>query len=167
MKSLSEQPLFSVIMPNYNKGKYIKEAIESVLAQTYPNWELVIVDDASTDNSLEVINTFLNNENIKLIKNADNKGVGYTAKLAVEHSSGEIIGTLDSDDVLVEDALMVMVNEHKAYPEYGLIYSNHYNCDKDLKILAKGDLPDPLPDNDVSSGYFSRKTMSLNGISYI
>lgn len=56
MKLMREQSLFSVIMPNHNKSKYIKEIIESVLVQTYPNWELVIVDDASADNSLDVIN---------------------------------------------------------------------------------------------------------------
>ena len=144
---MSQEPLFSIIMPNYNKARFIKESIESVLVQTYRHWELVIVDDASTDDSVEVINTFLPNNKIKLIQIKTNKGVGYAARTAVEQSSGEIIGTLDSDDILVEDALMIMVNEYQTHPEYGLIYSNHYKTDNNLKVLGKVNLLDPLPDN--------------------
>ena len=134
-------------MPNFNNRTYIKEAIESVLAQKYNNWELVIVDDASTDNSLEVIEPFLTNLKIKLIKNVMNKGVAHAAKLAVENSSGEIIGTLDSDDVLYEDALMVMTKEYMANPDYGLIYSNHYIVDKNSAIRGKSKWLDPWPDD--------------------
>jgi len=144
---MQERPLFSIIMPNYNNAKYIKEAIDSVIAQTYTNWELVIVDDASTDNSLSIIKTYLNNERINLVPNSINKGVAYAAKLAVDNSSGEIVGTLDSDDVLDKNAIMTMVNEHLAYPEYGLIFSNYYKCDKDLEITGKINLLDPLPDD--------------------
>lgn len=144
---MQEHPLFSIIMPNFLNGIYIKEAIESVLAQKYNNWELVIVDDASTDNSLEVIKPFLTNLKVKLIKNATNKGVAHVVKQAVENSSGEIIGTLDSDDVLYEDALMVMVNEYMANPDYGLIFSNHYIVDKKSAIRGKGKWPGSWPDD--------------------
>lgn len=139
----AKEPLFSIIMPNYNKARYIKTAIDSVLAQTYKNWELIIVDDASTDNSVDVIEPFLSDKRIKLIRNRDNKGVGYVARTAVEHSSGEIVGTLDSDDALHKDALKVMVEEHLKYPEYGLIYSNYYICDKNLNITGNLKLSDP------------------------
>ncbi len=139
--------LFSIIMPNYNNGKYIKEAINSVLAQTYCNWELIIVDDASTDNSLSIIKPFLCNKAIKLISNKVNQGVAHAAKVAVDNSLGEIIGTLDSDDVLDKEALAIMINEHDSYPEYGLIYSNYYKCDDNLKIHSTVNLLDPLPDN--------------------
>ncbi|MBW2978211.1 glycosyltransferase [Candidatus Woesearchaeota archaeon] len=129
--------LFSVIMPNYNNAEYIKEAIESVLGQSYKNWELIIVDDASTDSSLKVIKSFLKNKKIKLIRNKKNKGVAYSAKKAVENSSGEIIGTLDSDDVLHEDALRIMVKAHLDNPKYGLIYSSFYDYDERLKKIIK------------------------------
>jgi len=142
---MKDQPLFSVIMPNHNKGKYIREAIESVRAQNYPRWELIIVDDASTDNSLDVIETFSDDIRIKAIKNSTNRGVGYVSHQAVENSSGEIIGTLDSDDILHPDALTVMANEHMTNPDCGLIYSNLYICDGDLKISGELDLLDSLP----------------------
>ncbi len=142
---MKQDPLFSIIMPSYNNGNYIGDAIESALAQTYPNWELVIVDDASTDDSLDIIKHFLNNSNIKLITNDINQGVAYVAKQAVENSSGEIIGILDSDDVLHKDALMVMVSEYIQHPDYGLIYSNHYQCDKNLAIHGESPWSGELP----------------------
>ena len=71
--------LFSVLIANYNNAKYIKEAVESIERQAYHNWEIVIVDDASTDNSLEVINQFAqNNLKVKLYKHDINEGVGKT-----------------------------------------------------------------------------------------
>jgi glycosyltransferase involved in cell wall biosynthesis len=152
-------------MPNFNKGKYIKEAIESVLAQKYHNWELVIVDDSSTDNSLDVIKSFLDNKKIKLIKNVINKGVAYVASQAVESSSGEIIGTLDSDDLLHEDALMVMLNEHKANPDFGLIYSNHYICNNNFENCVSADWL-PRPDDkcfqELIFGRQDGKTISMH-----
>ncbi len=139
-------PLFTVIMPNYNNSKYIKSAIDSVLAQTYINWELVIVDDGSSDNSIKIISSYLKNRKIKLIKNKYNRGVAYTARVAVENSSGSIIGTLDSDDVLHENALKIMADEHLLNPDAGLIYSNHYICDENLNILKKLDLIEEIPE---------------------
>lgn len=163
---MKETPLFSIIMPNYNKGKYIKEAIESVLSQTYSNWELIIVDDASTDNSLDAINAYLNNNKIKLIKNNTNKGVAHVAKQAVESSCGEIIGTVDSDDILLEDALSVMVNEYKANPECGLIYSNHSICDKNSKITGQPIWVETWPDDmylqEVLLGRQDNATISMH-----
>ena len=143
----SKKPLFSVIMPNYNNAEFIKEAIESVLKQSYKNWELIIVDDGSTDNSLRIIKPFLKNKKIKLIKNKINKGVAFAAKTAVENSSGEIIGTLDSDDVLAEKAVEMMVNAHLDNPDWGLIFSNHYECDQNLNVIEKPILIEEIPPN--------------------
>jgi len=142
---MSEKPLFSVIMPNYNNSKYIKEAIGSVLKQTYKNWELVIVDDASTDDSIKAIEPYLKDKRINLIKNKINKGAAYTSRVAVDNSSGEIIGTLDSDDVLHKDALKIMVRAHLDNPDHGLIYSNQYHCDENLKIISKAKYAEEIP----------------------
>lgn len=161
---MQDKPLFTVIMPNYNNGKFIQEAIESVLSQTYTNWELVIVDDASTDNSVNVIGSFLHDGRIRLLRNDANRGVAFTAKRAVGAASGEIIGTLDSDDVLDKDALMVMVEEHINNPDYGLIYSNYYKCDKDLNVHGAVNLLDPLPEGislqEILLGYKFEETIS-------
>jgi glycosyltransferase involved in cell wall biosynthesis len=140
MKYSSNKPLFSVLMANYNKANYLKEAIESVIAQTYKNWELIIVDDASADNSLSVIEPYLKDKRIKLIALNRNLGsVGATKRLCLEKSQGDILGILDSDDALHKDALKVIVKAYKDNPDCGWIHSTYYECDSSLKPIKVKD----------------------------
>ena len=88
----------SIVMPVYNKEKYIKEAIESVLNQSYKDFELVIVDDASTDKSINIIKSF-KDERIKLIELKKNVGVAEAPNIAIRNSSSDIIMRLDADDI--------------------------------------------------------------------
>lgn len=120
-------PTFSVIIANYNNDRYIEAAINSVFNQSYGNWELVIVDDASTDDSLSIINPYLKDERVHLIKHEKHLGCGAAKRTAAIHSSGEILGELDADDLLDRMAIEIMVREHKSNPGIGLIYSTHYN----------------------------------------
>lgn len=127
--------LFSVLIANYNNGRFIKDAIESVLAQTYTNWEVVLVDDASTDNSSKVINQIAQSDDrIRIFFNETNSGCGYTKHKACELANGEILGFLDPDDVLAPNAIDVMVDAHGIKPSCGLINSNHYVCDSLLNV---------------------------------
>jgi len=137
--------LFSIVMPNYNNSNYIKEAINSVLNQTYENWELIIVDDSSTDNSIKIIEKFLKDKRIKLIKLKRNKGVSFVSNIAIDNSSGDLIGILDSDDVLNENALEIMEKTHRDNPEYGLIYSGHYKCDQNLEVMNTFNVLEKIP----------------------
>ena len=89
--------LVSVCIAVYNREKFIKNAIESVLKQTYQNFEIIIINDGSTDGSLEVINDF-DDKRIKVFSNESNKGVTYTRNRYLEKASGELIAVLDSDD---------------------------------------------------------------------
>ena len=130
---------FSILMANYNGGKYIAESIQSALNQTYEDWELIIVDDKSTDNSLKVIQKFLNDGRIKLIKRDENGGYGKTLQTAMEHVSGSICGILDSDDVLDVNAIKIMVDAHIGKPNCGLIYSQYMKCNQKLKPTREGD----------------------------
>lgn len=102
--------LVSVIMPSYNTGRFIAESIESVLAQTYTNWELLIVDDASTDNTDEVVQDVKNrhpecSEAIHYFKNDRNRGAAYSRNLALREAKGEWIAFLDSDDLWLPEKL--------------------------------------------------------------
>ena len=97
--------LVSVIMPSYNTAKYISESIESVLKQTYTNWELIIVDDCSTDNTDEVIATFLGDDRIRYIKNEKNSGAAVSRNRALREASGKYIAFLDSDDLWAPEKL--------------------------------------------------------------
>lgn len=128
------QPLFSVLVANYNNGRYITECLDSILKQDYPHIEIIIVDDASTDNSLSIIEPYLQHSDIKLFKNIENKGVGYTKKRCIDEASGEICGFLDPDDTLTLDAVNEMVEAHLNKPNAALVYSDYYDCNERLQI---------------------------------
>ena len=139
------QPLFSVLIANYNNGKYLMEAIESVRQQTYTNWEIILVDDGSTDNSPSLYNELQNDERIHIFFNNENKGCGYTKRRCVELAQGELCGFLDADDALTTDALQEMVQTHIDNEDAGLIHSRYYESSKDLEIIGistgQGEIP--------------------------
>lgn len=132
---MQAQPLFSVLIANYNNGKYITECLDSIVAQDYSPIEIILVDDASTDNSMEIIEPYLNKHpNIQLFKNKENKGVGYTKRQCIEEANGEICGFVDPDDALTPNAVSTMVQAHLQHPKTALIYSNYYACNHQLTI---------------------------------
>lgn len=138
--------LFSVLIANYNNAPFLTEAINSIINQTYTNWEIIIVDDNSSDNSIQVINKFIsNNVNIKLFEHINNEGVGATKNDCCKLANGDVIGFLDPDDTLKEDALELMINEHKNRPEVSLVYSSLFYCDKNLKIKSKANWIKKIP----------------------
>jgi len=96
-----KQPLVSIIVPMYNAEKYIAETIESVINQTYKNWELLIVDDCSTDSSRDIVRKYINKDNrIKLIESETNfGGPARPRNIGIEHAKGDYIAFLDADDV--------------------------------------------------------------------
>jgi teichuronic acid biosynthesis glycosyltransferase TuaG len=94
-----------IIIPNYNKSQYLEECINSVVRQTFKNWKLYIVDDFSTDNSLQVIEKYNTLNNINIIKLKKNKGPAFCRNLGVRISSSPYISFLDSDDLWVKNKL--------------------------------------------------------------
>lgn len=97
--------LFSIIMPAYNASKYIREAIDSVVNQSYKNWELIIVDDGSTDNTVSIIENNYSDKRIILIKQEHKGTAGATRNTALNFVKGEYVQILDSDDYLSPDCL--------------------------------------------------------------
>ena len=117
----------SVITASYNYEDYIKESIESILAQTYQDWELIIVDDGSKDKSLEVINTYAQiDHRIKVFthENNINKGLVETVKLGVSKAQGEYIAFLESDDIWTKNYLEEKIKIAKKYPNAALIFNS-------------------------------------------
>ena len=112
----------SVIVPCYNYGNYIPEALSSIREQTYANWECIIVDDGSTDNSRQVIETFIQNDpRFKLI-GVGNSGVSAARNTAVAHSKGAFIFPLDADDKMHPDCLKRCMAEFVKAPDTRLVY---------------------------------------------
>ena len=127
--------LFSVLIANYNNGCFLQDAIDSILAQDYDNWEIIIVDDKSPDNSVEVYNRYRSDSRFHVYFNDENRGVGYTKRRCVEMANGEICGFLDPDDLLsASDALKVMIETHIANPDVSMVYSGYYEANESLVI---------------------------------
>lgn len=120
-----EKPLVSVIMPAYNDEKYIADAIKSVLAQTYDNFELVIINDGSTDGTEDIIHG-LGNERIRYFCQA-NRGLAATHNEGIRRAFGVLLTKLDSDDMMTPDFIERHVKEFAEYPDADLVY-----CDDQL-----------------------------------
>ena len=102
--------LVSIITPSYNCEKYVTDTINSVLAQGYENWEMIIVDDASTDGSVKIIEHFTQQDKrIKLIKLPQNGGAAMARNKSLEQATGRYIAFLDSDDIWHKDKLKLQI----------------------------------------------------------
>ena len=123
-----ENSMVSVVTPSYNSEKFISRTIESVLAQTCQDWEMIIVDDGSPDNSNEIINKFIKKDGrIRLIKLEKNSGPAIARNMAIKEAKGRYIAFLDADDLWLPKRLeraIGFMNENKSaftYSSYGLI----------------------------------------------
>ena len=129
----NSSPLFSVIIPNYNHAKYLPRAIESVINQTLSNWEILIIDNHSSDETEKVVNPYLS-EKIHLFKIHNNGIIAASRNLGITHSKGEWIAFLDSDDWWSETKLeenLLMIKQFEA----DLIYHDLYIV-KDKKNIT-------------------------------
>ena len=134
----NNKPLFSVLIANYNNGKYLEDAINSVFNQIYNNWEIIIVDDCSTDKSLETYKKYETDSRIHIFFNESNQGCGYTKRRCAELANGDICGFLDPDDVFVGNNVFdTHVKAHLDYPNASMVYSGMYRADENLKITSE------------------------------
>ncbi|MBR4390565.1 MAG: glycosyltransferase [Bacteroidales bacterium] len=127
----------SVIMPCYNASAYIAEAIQSVLSQSYKEWELLVVDDGSTDNSAEIVSHFAKaDDRIHLIEQP-NSGACRARNNGIEQATGEFIKFLDSDDMLEPECLALQIVEIQKLAERQIPFGDYYNVDKEGNIISK------------------------------
>ena len=102
---IKKSGLVSIIMPSYNTASFIAESIQSVLAQSYKDWELIIVDDCSSDNTDEVVKPYLSDQRIRYLKNENNSGAAVSRNRALREAKGKWIAFLDSDDLWMPEKL--------------------------------------------------------------
>ena len=134
-------PLFSVIIPLYNKAMYIQETIESVLQQRFTDYEIIVVNDASTDESVQIVTT-ISDPRISLVENPKNLGLSATRNVGISKAKGSIITLLDADDMWLPNFLETIKNLHDSFPEasiYGTDYSEIYTTHK--AIASKKNIP--------------------------
>ncbi|MBC8111968.1 MAG: glycosyltransferase [Verrucomicrobia bacterium] len=132
-------PLVSVICLCYNQARFVEEALQSVLKQTYPNIELIVADDASQDGSKEVIENFLKNHtNVLFFSNGYNQGNCKTFNEMFAHANGKYIIDLAADDILLNNRIEAQVNAFEALNEsFGVIYTDCLHISEDKKTLGK------------------------------
>lgn len=113
----------SVIMPTYNQGAFLSRALASLFNQQFQNWELIIVNDGSTDYTSEVVSGFLDDERIRYLENLKNEGLGFSLNRGIEASSFDLISYLPSDDIFFSDHLNVLYDIYMNNPDAVLVYS--------------------------------------------
>lgn len=130
--------MISIVTASYNYEQYIVETIQSVINQTYTDWELIVVDDCSTDNSVEVIKSF-NDERIKLFVNEKNLGLKGTIEKGIEEAKGDWVVFLESDDMITPDYLEKKVEIAQKYPEVNLIFNDceFFGDEKRIELFSK------------------------------
>jgi glycosyltransferase involved in cell wall biosynthesis len=129
-------PLVTVVIPAYNGTDHLSEAIQSVLNQTYSNFELIVVDDASPDHTAEVVKQF-NHPRLKYIRHDEHRGAIAARHTGVCASSGEIIAFLDQDDLFHPEKLRLHVAFLEEHPEVGVAYNSRFELD-DLSEAIQG-----------------------------
>lgn len=121
--------LVSIIMPSYNTGRFIGETIESVLAQSYKNWELIIVDDCSKDDTDDIVSQYLADARVHYIKNEINSGAASSRNRAIMEAHGKWIAFLDSDDIWYPEKLERQISFMKEN-DYHFSYTKYEEIDE-------------------------------------
>ena len=140
-------PLISVVMTAYNSEKYISDTIESILNQTYKNFEFIIIDDASIDNTWKIISKYAKKDiRIRAFQNKSNQKVSYSSNKGIKKSRGKYIARIDSDDWAYPYRLKLQYDFMEKHPEVGISGGIMEICDEKLQpvVLRKYSLTDQI-----------------------
>ena len=128
-------PLVTVITANYNCARFISATIESVLTQSLQDWEMIIVDDCSTDNSISIIDRYLEDQRIKLIKLETNQGPAVARNISISAAQGRFIALLDSDDQWTPEKLELQIS-FMIEKDIALSYTEYRKVDEEGRIIS-------------------------------
>lgn len=146
---MANDNLVSIIIPSYNAAKYIKEAVDSALAQTYKNLEIVVVDDGSTDDTKTVLESYVASGRIRYIYQG-NKGLAGARNTGIRAAKGDYIAFLDADDLFLPDKVAEQIRVFEENPEYRICYSDLLHFSEDGQTYhhryqyPSGDVFEPL-----------------------
>ncbi|MFW6016530.1 MAG: glycosyltransferase [bacterium] len=134
--------MISVIMSVYNAEKYLEEAVESILTQSYKDFEFIIIDDKSTDNSADIIKSYaIKDERIKYIKNDINRGLTYSLNKALDLAEGKYIARMDADDISIKNRFEIQYNYLENNKDISLLGTSAYNINETGDIIAERNVP--------------------------
>lgn len=149
--------MFSILIANYNNGKFFKDCYHSIISQTYKDWEVIVVDDQSTDDSLPIIQELIKDDNrFKLFVNEENEGCGFTKNKCADLANGQVCGFLDPDDALMPEALQLMVTAHGLHLNASLVHSTFYYCDEYLNVQSIYKIPGEVKVNERFTNFEGR-----------
>ncbi|MDM9384718.1 glycosyltransferase [Chlorogloeopsis sp. ULAP01] len=131
-------PTISIVITVYNRSRYLNAAIESVLQQTRHDFELIIWDDGSTDNSVDIARHYAKQDRRVRVVAAEHQGATRSLKDAFSMTTGTYVGWVDSDDILAPTALLETAAVLDANPEIGLVYTDYIVIDENNKVIASG-----------------------------
>jgi len=133
--------LVSIITPSFNSSEFIESTIQSIILQSYKNWELLIIDDCSIDNSIEVINKYVSNDQrIKLVSLEHNSGAAVARNIGIQQAKGRFIAFLDSDDSWHPDKLKMQIN-FMLKNDYAFSYTAYHKVDENGVFIAGVNIP--------------------------
>lgn len=135
-KHFTSSPKVTVYITNFNYGDYIRQAIDSVLEQKFRDFEVIIIDDGSTDHSHEIIESYQNHPKVSIVYQ-ENKGLNVTNNIAIKLAKGKYVMRLDADDYLNENALLILSQELDWDEGVGLVFPDYYLVNKEGTILAE------------------------------
>ena len=158
------KPKVTVLMPVYNGEKYLKESIESILNQTFTDFEFLIINDGSIDNTFKIIKSY-KDPRIRLLENEKNLGLVATRNRGIKESLGEFIALLDSDDVAYPKRLKKQINFLESHSEFGIVGSwiNIIDANGKLTSVAwkKNFVPEKIPAILLFHNYFTQSSITL------
>ena len=140
-----EDVLVSIVMPAYNAEKYIDKCINSIIEQKYKNWELIIIDDYSDDNTYDKITKYGNYPNIKVFRNDKNRGISYTTNRAINLSKGKYIALMDDDDIALPDRIKLQVDYLENNKDIHVLGGRSIEIDEQGNILTYCNEPKKNP----------------------
>jgi glycosyltransferase involved in cell wall biosynthesis len=151
----TEKPLVSVIIPTYNSASYIVESLQSIFKQSYENFEIIVIDDGSTDNTEEVLQPY--QKVIRYIKKA-NAGPSSARNLGINLARGEFIAFQDADDLWLPDKLQLQLDYFKAHPQVGVVFTGSHRFDAqgvvDSNIRKGVTIPTGMIFNEILTSHF-------------
>jgi glycosyltransferase involved in cell wall biosynthesis len=134
---IQPQPLVSIVVPTFNQEEYLNECLDSLINQTYENFELVIVDDGSTDQTKKILSNYIKRENVRIITNEQNEGLPFTLNRGFDHCSGQVLTWVSSDNFVsstfLEDMVRILILKNR----YGVIYSDFEIVDSKSKKIGR------------------------------
>lgn len=149
---MAENPTISVVIPLYNKGPHIARALNSVLNQTFQDFEVIVVDDGSTDDGADIVKGF-NDPRIRLIQQ-ENQGVSAARNLGIDEARAELIAFLDADDEWLPDHLNIILRMRERFPEAGAYTTAYFMKYQDKCSLQKYHKIPPSPWEGIIPDYF-------------